>query len=424
MPPARTSRAERTARKETRHPASIHQHTTQPLGRGISAAAEGLRFYLAFPAARWLCPLCFPRRSPLLERLLLEAVAVVLRDLRAVARQHDDGRRRLLDDGGAVDDVAVDEPAAREDRRHLEIVVLLEINLAERGALALLVGEVAVRRQFRLGELRLALMLADGLDAPRDALDVRIVLDGERALVFLVERLLHRLDARRRDLEVLVEIRRDVDGQLVDLERIVRLHVELDALVFLLDVVAREELHRLVAQRLEERVDALVVEIRRRRVVAAAILRDDIGEETALRHAFLVCDLVHERLHAGDHAVGEIRRRHRGRVRRLRLADDAALAHLHLDLTHRPVVAGDVAGHAVQHARHRARERRRLAHVETARQRVRVFREIKRDRPILGMRIALDVDRDLRYDALDGICLDVVLVMALRQLLELLAPYA
>ena len=37
------------------------------------------------------------------------------------------------------------------------------------------------------------------------------------------------------------------------------------------------------------------------------------------------------------------------------------------------------------------------------------------------MLIALDVDRELRYDALDGICLDVVFVVAFRQLLELLA---
>ena len=177
--------------------------------------------------------------SGFLERFLLEAVAVVLRDFRAVARQHDDGRRRLLNDGGAVDDIAVDEAVAWEDRRHLEVIEFLEVDLAERGAFAFLVGKVAVRRQLRLRQFRLALVLADRLDAPGDAFDIRVVLDGEGALVLFVERLLHRLDARRRDLEVVIEVRRDVDGQLVDLERVVGFHIELNALMVLVDVIAR-----------------------------------------------------------------------------------------------------------------------------------------------------------------------------------------
>ena len=69
-------------------------------------AQTGSSERLAFISISFRMKLCF------LQGFLLEAVAVVLRDFRAVARQDDDGRRRFFDDGGAVDDVAVDEAVA------------------------------------------------------------------------------------------------------------------------------------------------------------------------------------------------------------------------------------------------------------------------------------------------------------------------
>ena len=106
-------------------------------------------------------------------------------------------------------------------------------------------------------------MLADGFDAPRHALDERVVADGERALVFLMERLLHGLDAGRRDREVVLHERRDVHGQLVNLERIVRFHVDFEALALRRDLVAREEFFRLGAELLQDLRDAFEIELRR-----------------------------------------------------------------------------------------------------------------------------------------------------------------
>ena len=71
------------------------------------------------------------KASALLQGFFFDAVAVVLRDFRAIAGQDDDRGRRLFDDGGAVDGNAVVQAIAVEDRRHLEVVVFLEKDLAE-----------------------------------------------------------------------------------------------------------------------------------------------------------------------------------------------------------------------------------------------------------------------------------------------------
>ena len=147
--------------------------------------------------------------SAFLQGFLLDAIAVMLRDFRAIAGQDDNRGRRLFDDGGAVDGDAVVQAVAVEDRRHLEVVVFLEEDLAERRGEAFFIGKVAVFRQLRFRQDSFALVLADGLDAPRHALDVRVVADGERALVLFVECFFHRLDASGRDREIVIDDGRD-----------------------------------------------------------------------------------------------------------------------------------------------------------------------------------------------------------------------
>ena len=99
--------------------------------------------------------------------------------------------------------------------------------------------------------------------------------------MLLVEGLPHAGDALRGDLQILVQIPGDVDGKLIHLERIVGLHVGLNLLPILRDLVSLEELHCLLLQPVQQMVDRVEVEIVGSRVKASVVLRDDVGEDAA-----------------------------------------------------------------------------------------------------------------------------------------------
>ena len=91
-----------------------------------------------------------------------------------------------------------------------------------------------------------------------------------------VEGCLHLRDCICRNGEIIVQEIRDLDGQLVDLGRIMRLHVELDALPVLCDVVPFKETVSLLLQLSDQAVDAVKIEICSIGVEASVVLGDNV----------------------------------------------------------------------------------------------------------------------------------------------------